>query len=90
MSTTDFSMEEFISDASHKMPPMKVIVTDKDGKYIKQYLTPAGFQLERYVAEMYQNHILQISFPNGKFEVKIYNELKQFIGTHLGVYQKAT
>ena len=84
-------MDKFVSESPFKMPPMKVHVTDNNGNNISSYVTPAGFQLERYVSSMYPTMSLHMDYPdNGHehkdFRVKIYNN-EELIGIHLGVYQ---
>ena len=79
-------MDKFVSESPCKMPQMNVKVVNKHNEYIKEYSTPAGFQLERYLAEQNPEHNFIISFPPGKFEVKVYDSDNHFIETHCGVY----
>lgn len=79
-------MDNFISDSPFKMPPMNVKVMDNHGNCIKEYSAPAGLQLERYLADQYPKHRLDISFPNKTFTVKIHDSGGRFIETHCGVY----
>lgn len=79
-------MDKFVTTAHCKMPEMNVHVLDCHNKYIKEYSTPAGFQLERYLADQYPEHNFKISFPDKKFEVKVYDMDNNFIETHCGVY----
>ena len=79
-------MERFVSESPFKTRPLEVNVTDNDGNVIRTYITPAGFQLERYVASIHPNASLELDHTVG-FAVKVYDQDNNKIETHTGVYK---
>lgn len=69
---------------------MKVKVYGRYTGLRREYETPGGFQLERYVMNLYPNAFFVIKLVDDDFWVEAYedNSKKKLIEVHIGKYQE--
>ena len=83
----------FVTPGNRQSPPMMVTVT-QGKKEIETYRTPAGCRLEQFVASLYPDQTVKVTFPvradgaRPDFQVDVIDENGNEIERHLGVYDK--
>ena len=78
-------MDEFVIQWSQKTAAMMVRVYGVNGGLVKTYKTPAGLQLDNYVASIHPNKKLHKIITNEKFCVEVYDDVG-IIEKHHGEY----
>lgn len=76
-------MQSFISDS--KTPPMHVVVTDANQKFIRSYDVPAGFQLDQYVLSISPENSIITCTVSPQFKVELLNNSKEI---HIGYFYR--
>ncbi len=85
--------DPFITNFSEKTPKMKLTIKDRDGIQIGETcVTPAGFQLERFVESQFPTHVIHMSFPKHgeqrEFHVKVLHDASP-IRVYVGIYESS-
>ena len=78
----------FTSDSPFKTAPLDVTVFNAQGQVKDLYETPAGFQLERYVASTCDLS-LRLLIRSEYFIVAVYQRDGALKEAHIGIYQNA-
>lgn len=83
-------VEKFGSGCEFKIPSMKVKVYGSDKKPKREYKTPEGFQLEKYVMSLYPNSCFAMRFIEDDFLVEVYEDIskKKLVEVHVGIYKE--
>jgi len=79
-------MDSFISNCEFKTPPMKVKVFDKNGILKKEYDTPPGFQLDRYVMSLHPKLDISFGLLGEDFRVDAHKG-ETLVERHVGIYK---
>lgn len=81
------SISEYISESPLKTPEMEVYEYDSNNSVIDKFNIVPGFQLERYIMDIWLSKIIDLSFNEPEYDIMlIVRDNSNIIRIYIGKY----